>query len=63
MSQVKATLKDLELAEEKAELIGGKIVSLTSTGRRPNRVGHSAKGSSTAAPVWALWATASVNSM
>ena len=35
----KATINDLQLFEDKAELIGGKIVQLMPTGRRPNRIG------------------------
>lgn len=41
MSQIQtapATLEDLYRAEGKAELIGGRIVELMATGRRPNRV-------------------------
>ncbi|MEI7683815.1 MAG: Uma2 family endonuclease [Planctomycetota bacterium] len=34
----KATLADLMTTEGKAELIGGRIVRLMSTGRRPNRI-------------------------
>lgn len=36
--QTRATLDDLYRTPEKAELIGGRIVPLMSTGRKPNRV-------------------------
>jgi Uma2 family endonuclease len=36
--QVKATLDDLYRTPEKAELIGGRIVTFMVTGRKPNRV-------------------------
>lgn len=35
----KATLDDLYRTPEKAELIGGRIIPLMATGRKPNRVG------------------------
>lgn len=38
MAQTRATLDDLYRTPEKAELIGGRIVPLMSTGRKPNRV-------------------------
>lgn len=38
VQQVKATLDDLYRTPEKAELIGGRIVHLMATGRKPNRV-------------------------
>jgi Uma2 family endonuclease len=38
VQQARATMADLYLTPEKAELIGGRIVPLMSTGRKPNRV-------------------------
>jgi Uma2 family endonuclease len=38
VEQARATLDDLYRTPGKAELIGGRIVHLTATGRRPNRV-------------------------
>jgi Uma2 family endonuclease len=38
IAQKRATLDDLYRTPEKAELIGGRIVKLMSTGRKPNRV-------------------------
>jgi transposase len=38
VAQSKATLDDLFRTPEKAELIGGRIVHLSATGRKPNRV-------------------------
>jgi Uma2 family endonuclease len=38
MTQAAATLDDLYRVDSKAELIGGRIVPLMATGRRPNRV-------------------------
>jgi Uma2 family endonuclease len=38
VSQVRATLDDLYRTPGKAELIGGRIVHLMATGRKPNRV-------------------------
>ena len=38
VAQARATLDDLYRTPEKAELIGGRIVYLMSTGRKPNRV-------------------------
>jgi Uma2 family endonuclease len=39
VQQMQATLDDLYRTPEKAELIGGRIVYLMATGRKPNRVG------------------------
>lgn len=39
VGQVKATLDDLLRTPEKAELIGGRIVTFMATGRKPNRIG------------------------
>ena len=39
VQQLNATLDDLYRTPEKAELIGGRIVYLMATGRKPNRVG------------------------
>lgn len=39
LEQARATLEDLYQTPEKAELIDGRIVKLTSTGRKPGRVG------------------------
>jgi len=39
VAQKRATLDDLYRIPEKAELIGGRIVYLMSTGRKPGRVG------------------------
>ncbi|MGO9462706.1 MAG: Uma2 family endonuclease [Isosphaeraceae bacterium] len=39
VAQKRATLDDLYRTPEKAELIGGRIVHLMSTGRKPGRVG------------------------
>src|SRR5580692_7033832 len=36
--QARATLDDLYQTPEKAELIGGRIVTFMATGRKPNRV-------------------------
>ena len=38
VQQAKATLDDLYRTAEKAELIGGRIVTFVATGRKPNRV-------------------------
>lgn len=38
VQQAKATLDDLYRTPQKAELIGGRIVTFMATGRRPNRV-------------------------
>lgn len=38
VDQARATLQDLYRVKEKAELIGGRIVHLMPTGRKPNRV-------------------------
>src|SRR5438105_9299686 len=38
VQQTKATLDDLYRTAEKAELIGGRIVTFMATGRKPNRV-------------------------
>ncbi len=38
VEQARATLEDLYRTEGKAELIGGRIVKLMATGRKPNRV-------------------------
>lgn len=39
VQQVKATLDDLYRTPEKAELVGGRIVTFMPTGRKPGRVG------------------------